>query len=68
MQIKEYIVRHPAGVLWGGKIVPAGETIIAADGGAMKAYLHFKQVAEAPSAAPATEEPDGSKPGGKRSR
>ena len=51
MQIKEYIVRSPAGVLWNGKVVPAGETILAAEGGAMKAYLHFKQVTEAPSAA-----------------
>lgn len=62
MQIKEYIVRHPAGVLWDGKIVPAGETITAADSGAMKAYLHFKQVAETPTAA-AKQEPDSGKPG-----
>lgn len=67
MQTKEYTVKHPAGVRWNGRIVPAGETIIAADG-AMKAYLHFKQVAEAPAAASPAEAPDSSKPGGKRSR
>lgn len=54
MQTKQYIVRSPAGVLWNGKIVPAGETITAANGGAIKAYLHFKQVTEAP--APAEDE------------
>ena len=48
MRIKEYIGKHPAGILWDGKIVTAIETVLAADGGAMKTYLHFKQVAEAP--------------------
>lgn len=58
--MKEYIVRHPAGVRWDGKIVPAGESIIAADNGALKAYLHFRQVAAAPAAA-AKDEPAAAK-------
>lgn len=68
MRTKEYIVQHPAGVRWGGQIVPVGDSITAADDGAIKAYLHFKQVAEAPVAAAPAEEPGGSKPGGKRRR
>lgn len=68
MHIKEYIVRHPAGVLWEGQIVPAGQSIVAPDDGAMKTYLHFKQVAEAPAPASRAGGPKGSKPRGKRSR
>lgn len=50
MKTKEYVVTCPAGVWWAGQLVPAGETILAADGGAMTAYLHFKQVSLVPPA------------------
>ena len=70
MQTKEYIVRKTPGVRWNGQLIPPGETIVTGNGGAIKAYLHFNQVAEAPAGPDSAAAADDSdKPvSGKRSR